>query len=77
MLQVTRKRLQKAGLVNRVELFHGDASKLPFINETFDAVFMSFTLEHLLRGAGYTIQRKEMDNLFVLPLEIVVAIKKS
>lgn len=32
-------------------------------------------LEHLLRRAGYTIQRKEMDNLFVLPLEIVVAIK--
>ena len=136
MLQVTRKRLQKAGLVNRAELFHGDASKLPFINETFDAVFISFALElfdtpdipqllnevrrvmkaggrlgvvslsrskgnsiplriyewihrkcpkyvdcrpiyleHLLRGASYTIQRKEMDNLFVLPLEIVVAIK--
>ena len=32
-------------------------------------------LEHLLRRAGYTIQRKEMDNLFVLPLEIIVAIK--
>lgn len=136
MLQVTRKRLQKAGLMDRVELYHGEASKLPFINETFDAVFMSFTLElfdtpeipqllnevrrvmktggrlgaislsrskgnsvplriyewihgkwpkyvdcrpiyleHLLRRADYTIQRKEMDNLFVLPLEIVVAIK--
>jgi demethylmenaquinone methyltransferase/2-methoxy-6-polyprenyl-1,4-benzoquinol methylase len=136
MLRVTRKRLQKATLLNRVELFHGDASKLPFINETFNAVFMSFTLElfdtpdipqlltevrrvmkaggrlgvvslsrskgnsvplriyewihrkwpkyvdcrpiyleHLLHRAGYTIQRKKMDNLFVLPLEIVVAIK--
>lgn len=122
--------------MDRVELYHGDASKLPFINETFDAVFMSFTLElfdtpeipqllnevrrvlkaggrlgvaslsrtkgnsialriyewihrkwpkyvdcrpiyveQFLRKAGYTIQSKEMDNLLVLPLEIVVAIK--
>jgi len=29
--------------MDRVELYHGDASKLPFINKTFDAVFMSFT----------------------------------
>jgi len=136
MLQVTRKKLEKAGLMDRVELYHGDASKLPFINETFDAVFMSFTLElfdtpeipqllnevrrvlkaggrlgvvslsrtkgnsialriyewihrkwpkyvdcrpiyleQFFRKAGYTIQSKEMDNLLVLPLEIVVAIK--
>ena len=45
MLQVTRKKLEKSGLMDRVELYHGDASKLPFINETFDVVFMSFTLE--------------------------------
>ena len=45
MLQITRERLEKAGLMDRVELSHGDASKLPFNNETFDAVFMSFTLE--------------------------------
>ena len=136
MLQVTRKKLEKAGLMDRVELHHGDASNLPFIDETFDAVFMSFTLElfdtpeiplllnevkrvlkaggrlgvtslskakgnsialrlyewihgkwpkyvdcrpiyleQSLRKAGYTIHSKEMDNLFVLPLEIVVAIK--
>jgi len=136
MLQVTRKRLQKAGLMDRVELYHGDASKLPYINETFDVVFMSFTLElfdtpeipqllnevrrvikaggrlgvvslsrskgnsiplriyewvhrkcpkyvdcrpiyleHLLHRAGYTIKRGEIDNIFALPLEIIVAIK--
>ena len=45
MLQTTRERLEKAGLIDRVELLHGDAYKLPFSNETFDAVFMSFTLE--------------------------------
>lgn len=137
MLHVTRRKLEKAGLIDRVELNHGDASKLPFVDETFGAVFMSFTLElfdtpeipqllsevrrvlkaggrlgivslskakgnsialriyewihrkwpkcvdcrpiyleQSLRKADYTIQRKEMDNLFVLPLEIVVAIKK-
>ena len=45
MLQVTRKKLEKASLMDRVELHHGDASNLLFIDETFDAVFMSFTLE--------------------------------
>ena len=136
MLQVTRKKLEKAGLIDRVELYSGDASKLPFSNEIFDAVFMSFTLElfdtpeitqllneikrvlktggrlgvaslsrakgdstalriyewihrkwpkyvdcrpiyleQFLRKAGYTIQNKEVHNLFVLPLEIVVSIK--
>ena len=45
MLRVTNRKLEKQGLVDRVVLHHGDASKLPFINETFDAVFMSFTLE--------------------------------
>ena len=136
MLHVTRKKLEKAALMDRVELYRGDASKLPFVDETFDAVFMSFTLElfdtpeipqllnevkrvlkaggrlgvtslsrtkgnsialriyewihrkwpkyvdcrpiyleQFLRKAGYTIQSKDMDNLLVLPLEIVVAIK--
>lgn len=45
MLQVTRKKLEKASLIDRVELYHGDASKLPFSDETFNEVFMSFTLE--------------------------------
>ena len=136
MLQVTRRKLANAGLIDTVELHEGDASTLPFINETFDAVFMSFTLElfdtpeipslldevrlvlktggrlgvvslsrakgnsialriyewihrkwpkyvdcrpiyleQFLRKAGYTIQSKDIDNLLVLPLEIVVAIK--
>ena len=136
MLHLTKKKLEKAGLMDRVELYHGDASKIPLGDETLDAVFMSFTLElfdtpeipqllneikrvlktggrlgvvslsrtkgnsiavqiyewihgkwpkyvdcrpiyleQFLRKAGYTIQSKDMDNLLVLPLEIVVAIK--
>ena len=45
MRQVARKRIVKAGLDKTVELTCGDAVHLPFRDEAFEAVFMSFTLE--------------------------------
>jgi demethylmenaquinone methyltransferase/2-methoxy-6-polyprenyl-1,4-benzoquinol methylase len=45
MLEVTRRRLDKVQLMDRVELYCGDATSLPYGDNTFDAVFMSFTLE--------------------------------
>ena len=45
MLERTKRRLEKAGLAGAVELCCGDATCLPFNESTFDAVFMSFTLE--------------------------------
>ncbi len=45
MVRVAQKRLEKAGLVERVELYSGDAAVLPYNAGMFDAVFMSFTLE--------------------------------
>jgi ubiquinone/menaquinone biosynthesis C-methylase UbiE len=45
MLEVTRKKLVKEKLIDRVELFYGDATSLPFGDNAFDAAFMSFTLE--------------------------------
>lgn len=45
MRQVTRARIEQAGLSSRVQLSVGDAVKLPFDNEFFDAIFTSFTLE--------------------------------
>ena len=45
MLEVTKRRLEKAQLINRVELYCGDAAKLPYDENTFDAAFTSFTLE--------------------------------
>ncbi len=45
MVQRVRERLNKASLLDRVELYRGDAARLPFDNETFNAVFISFTLE--------------------------------
>lgn len=45
MLAVTKRRLDKAGLMDRVQLYRGDAANLPYGDNTFDAVFMSSTLE--------------------------------
>ena len=45
MLEVTKRKLEKAQLIDRVELYCGDAASLPWDDNTFDAVFMSFTLE--------------------------------
>ena len=45
MLAIARQRIVHAGLADRVELHTADAVHLPFNADTFDAVFMSFTLE--------------------------------
>ncbi|MBE0666002.1 MAG: methyltransferase domain-containing protein [Chrysiogenales bacterium] len=45
MLEITRSRLRKSGLLERVDLERGDASSLLYPADFFDAVFMSFTLE--------------------------------
>ena len=45
MLEVTMRRLEKAGLMDRVGLCCGDAVNLPYQDSIFDAVFMSYTLE--------------------------------
>lgn len=45
MLTVARSRVSEAGLSDRVVLRRGDAASLPFDANSFDAIFMSFTLE--------------------------------
>ena len=45
MLEVTRRKLERAQLMDRAELHCGDAASLPYDDNTFDGVFMSFTLE--------------------------------
>ena len=45
MRNVAEKRLQHAGLENSVCLKRGDASHLPYKDESFNALFISFTLE--------------------------------
>ncbi len=45
MIEKTKTGLEKAGLVGRAELCCADATCLPFDDNIFDAVFMSFVLE--------------------------------
>jgi ubiquinone/menaquinone biosynthesis C-methylase UbiE len=45
MCNISQLRIEKSGLSERVELHCGDATKLPFKADCFDAVFMSFALE--------------------------------
>jgi ubiquinone/menaquinone biosynthesis C-methylase UbiE len=45
MLQVARGRLAKAGLAGKVHLLSGDGATLPYSDQSFSALFMSFTLE--------------------------------
>ncbi len=45
MLERTRSRLRKAGILESVELCLGDAAELPYADEFFDAIYSSFTLE--------------------------------
>jgi demethylmenaquinone methyltransferase/2-methoxy-6-polyprenyl-1,4-benzoquinol methylase len=45
MFIASSRRLEKAGLWNRVELICEDAMKMPYADNKFDAVFTSFALE--------------------------------
>jgi len=45
MLDITRWRVKKAGLTERVFLVRADALQLPFKAGSFDSIFISFTLE--------------------------------
>ena len=45
MAAVAQNRLSEAGFAKQVSLTLGDAVQAPFANKSFDAIFMSFTLE--------------------------------
>jgi ubiquinone/menaquinone biosynthesis C-methylase UbiE len=45
MLKVARAKLENSGLAGRVELETGDAASLPYEEESFDAILMTFSLD--------------------------------
>ncbi|MGE3804408.1 MAG: class I SAM-dependent methyltransferase [Gemmataceae bacterium] len=45
MLALAKELVEREGVADRVELHRGDAAQLPFKDNSFDAIFMSFTLE--------------------------------
>ena len=45
MLDMAGKRLQAEGVERDVGMVQGDGIQLPFVRDTFDAIFLSFTLE--------------------------------
>ncbi|AKB28163.1 2-heptaprenyl-1,4-naphthoquinone methyltransferase [Methanosarcina siciliae T4/M] len=45
MCEITRLKVEKAGFSKWVQLISGDALSLPFPGSSFNAIFMSFTLE--------------------------------
>lgn len=45
MIEVARQKLREEGLGERVELLCADATTLPYLADSFDAIFTSFTLE--------------------------------
>jgi demethylmenaquinone methyltransferase/2-methoxy-6-polyprenyl-1,4-benzoquinol methylase len=45
MAGVARRKLHKKGLAGMVEVYVGDAAKLPYEDRFFDAIFTSFTLD--------------------------------
>ena len=47
MLDLARKKLEKKGEKNRWDLIHGDAQNLPFSEEQFEAVSISFGIRNM------------------------------
>ena len=45
MIAASRKRIQPKGKERSVQMIQGDGALLPFASSSFDAVFLSFTLE--------------------------------
>ena len=45
MIRISKGKISRTGLSNRINLHLGDATKLPFKNNFIDAIFISFTLE--------------------------------
>ena len=55
MYEMAKNRIQKSGLSDRVQIVCGDAITLPFESNTFDGLFMSFTLLEVFESSGFLV----------------------
>ncbi|MAT45233.1 MAG: 2-heptaprenyl-1,4-naphthoquinone methyltransferase [Anaerolineaceae bacterium] len=55
MLSVAQKRIRDSGIKHKPQLINGSALNLPFLNNSLDAVFMSFTLELFPENTIHTV----------------------
>ena len=72
MLKITRKRLEKARLTDRVELYEGDARNMPYEDRKFDSVYMASTLE-LFDTPDIPVVLKEIKRVMKPDARLVVA----
>ncbi len=47
MLEIGRKKIEKQGLAEKIELHHADAQHIPFPENTFDVVTMAFGIRNM------------------------------
>lgn len=69
MLEVGRKKVQAEGLTNRVEMIQGDSENLPFADNTFDCITVSFgvrNFENLEKGLAEICRILKPGGTFVI-----------
>ena len=77
MVKRSRDRIEDADLGDRVTLTAGDAVDLPYADRTFDALFMSFTLELLATGDLADVLRECLRVLRIGGRMAVVSLSKE
>jgi demethylmenaquinone methyltransferase/2-methoxy-6-polyprenyl-1,4-benzoquinol methylase len=71
MLEVGRRKVERFGLSGRVELMFGEASSLPFNDNTFDCITMGFGLRHVdIRKALQEMLRVARPGAKVVTLDV-------
>lgn len=69
MLEIGRKKIEKAGLANRIELLKGDSEAISFNENTFDAVTVAFgvrNFQHLEKGLSEVLRVLKPGGKFVV-----------
>lgn len=77
MLSVARKKVLKKPILEKIEFIQGDSEALPFEDNTFDAITVSFGIrnfENLDKGLSEILRVLKKDGIFVI-LETSVPVK--